>query len=124
MAFNNSRNNDNTTIRREIGALWLRKNEAGNPYYTGKINLTNIEEIKSKIGDDCKIILFENKNKKNENAPDYHILINKDQYAQIVPEAEQTAPRSQPPKTAAKATFPAAKKKAAPVVEEDDGGIL
>ena len=56
--------------KREIGALWLRKSAAGNKYLSGHVETSDgegIEEAKERI------IVFANKDKKNDKAPDYRI---------------------------------------------------
>ena len=56
--------------KREIGALWLRKSASGNKYLSGHITSGDdgdIEESRERV------IVFANKDKKNDKAPDYRI---------------------------------------------------
>jgi uncharacterized protein (DUF736 family) len=55
---------------REIGALWLRKSASGNKYLSGHISSGDDEGI-----EDTKerVIVFANKDKKSDKAPDYRI---------------------------------------------------
>ena len=55
----------NMTNRR-IGALWSKKTAEGREYLTGVI---------SDLRGDIQIVVFKNDNKKNENQPDYDILL-------------------------------------------------
>jgi uncharacterized protein (DUF736 family) len=55
---------------REIGALWLKKSASGNKYLSGHITSgedEGIEETRERV------IVFANKDKKNDKAPDYRI---------------------------------------------------
>jgi uncharacterized protein (DUF736 family) len=66
---NNSSKKDDWQ-NREIGALWLKKSASGNKYLSGHITSGDeggIEDSKERV------IVFANKNKKNDNAPDYRI---------------------------------------------------
>tara|TARA_R100000008_G_scaffold4801_1_gene3025 strand:+ start:1177 stop:1476 length:300 start_codon:yes stop_codon:yes gene_type:complete len=65
---------------REIGALWLRRSAAGNKYLSGHITSgedEGIEETKERV------IVFANKDKKNDKAPDYRIYKSSPQQATV-----------------------------------------
>jgi len=56
--------------KREIGALWLKKSQAGNKFLSGHVETSEgegLEENKERI------MVWPNKDKKNQNAPDYRI---------------------------------------------------
>ena len=55
---------------REIGALWLRKSAAGNKYLSGHVGTAEGEGIED---EKTRVIIFANKDKKNDKAPDYRI---------------------------------------------------
>lgn len=55
---------------REIGALWLRKSAAGNKYLSGHVGTAENEGIED---EKTRVIIFANKDKKNDKAPDYRI---------------------------------------------------
>lgn len=68
---------------REIGALWLRKSQSGNKYLSGHVEIGDgegLEESKEKV------IVFANKDKKSDKAPDYRIYRSEPQ------QAKETAP--------------------------------
>ena len=56
---------------REIGALWLRKSAAGNKYLSGHVGTAENEGIED--NEKTRVIIFANKDKKNDKAPDYRI---------------------------------------------------
>lgn len=56
---------------REIGALWLRKSAAGNKYLSGHVGTAEGEGIEEE--EKTRVIVFANKDKKNDKAPDYRI---------------------------------------------------
>lgn len=47
-----------------LGVLWVKKKKDGNTFLTGV--------LKGKSGE-IEIVAFKNKNKKNENSPDFYI---------------------------------------------------
>ena len=51
---------------RRIGALWSKKAKEGQEYFSGVI---------SDLRGDIQIVVFRNDSKKNENQPDYNILL-------------------------------------------------
>ena len=65
---NNSKKDD--WQNREVGALWLKKSASGNKYLSGHITTGNEEGIEESRE---RVIVFANKNKKNDNAPGYRI---------------------------------------------------
>jgi uncharacterized protein (DUF736 family) len=70
MSDSNNNPKDGGWKDREIGALWLRKSASGNKYLSGHITSSedgDIEESKERV------IVFANKDKKSEKAPDYRI---------------------------------------------------
>ena len=84
---------------RELGALWLKiSKDKTQKYMTGHIN----SSLEGKID----VVIFSNKEKKNEKSPDFRI------YASDRPDKlkEQTATTSSTPT-----------KKAQPVADDDDG---
>jgi uncharacterized protein (DUF736 family) len=70
-------------LRREIGVLWSRTNDTGAEYYTGKLRITDIRDLK-----EIKIIVFRNNKKTNEGAPDFQILMHKEQYEALKQKTE------------------------------------
>lgn len=64
--------------KREIGALWLRKSASGNKYLSGHITSGEEEGIEDNKE---RVIVFANKDKKNEKAPDYRIYRSEPQQA-------------------------------------------
>ena len=71
---------------REIGALWLRKSAAGNKYLSGHVETAEGEGIEE---EKTRVIVFANKNKKNDKAPDYRIYKSEPQQAAESPAAEK-----------------------------------
>ena len=51
---------------KKIGALWSRKTSGGKEYFSGVI---------SDLRGDIQIVVFRNDSKKNDNQPDYDILL-------------------------------------------------
>ena len=51
----------------KLGALWINTSKAGLEYYSGNITWK---------GEKIKIVVFSNTKKKEENHPDYNILLN------------------------------------------------
>jgi hypothetical protein len=105
-----------TGPRREIGALWLRNNEKG-PYYTGKLNLADLQG-KSEV----KIIVWNNNDKKNDMAPDLRILLEINEYETLagIPSTRPTSasPAFVTPPRPATVVKKAVPRK--PVVEEEE----
>ena len=129
---------DGKPLRREIGALWKRTSSVdGREYLTGKLQANQVDEFADALRTgDLKIILFENTKKENEKAPDYHILMAKDQYEAVAgplpPNGNVKTSPSPSPRAASPAFVspppakirPAAKPAPAPVAKDDDDGIL
>jgi uncharacterized protein (DUF736 family) len=64
---------ENQTPNPNIGALWEKFTKAGQPYFTGNVEINN-EKI--------KIVVFKNNKKSKDTQPDYHILISKPPHQQ------------------------------------------
>jgi len=79
--------------KREIGALWLRKSAAGNKYLSGHVATAEDEGLEE--GSREKIIVFANKDKKNEKAPDYRIYKSESQPQKTSPETQQPKEESE-----------------------------
>ncbi len=54
--------------KRELGALWLRKSQKGQKYLSGHLEMDGEFE-----GEKVRVVVFSNKDKKNDKAPDYRI---------------------------------------------------
>ena len=70
MSDSNQNSKGGDWSKREIGALWLKKSASGNKYLSGHITSGeegDIEESRERV------IVFANKDKKNDKAPDYRI---------------------------------------------------
>ncbi len=99
-------NNKTDWSKRELGALWKKKS-ATQTYLTGHLSFEDGERI--------SVVVFSNKNKKNENAPDFRIYVSeKAQGSKPVQTAASAAPVK---KVVAKAPVKA-------VVQEEDEDIL
>ena len=97
---------------KEIGALWMKVSQnKGQKYMTGHIET----ELEGKID----VVIFTNKDKKNDKAPDFRIYLS---------DKKQTQGQNQKTTTAAAPARVAKPQKAEPVVaggsEENDDGIL
>ena len=51
---------------RNIGALWSKKSKAGMNFLSGNVEIN---------GEKIEIVVFKNTDKKNENGPDFRILL-------------------------------------------------
>ena len=58
--------------KREIGALWLRKSRKGQKYLSGHVIVSDDNELDDEDSK-VRVIVFSNKDKKNERAPDYRM---------------------------------------------------
>lgn len=67
-----SNTNDNWK-KREIGALWSKTSTSGSTYYSGTINVTEDGNTVKK-----RVIMFTNKDKKSESAPDFTIYLSEE----------------------------------------------
>jgi len=64
----NDNNNDNKWNRREVGALWTKlSKDKSQKYFTGHIQTS----LEGKID----VVIFSNKDKKNDKAPDFRIYL-------------------------------------------------
>ena len=61
-----SENNKTDWSKRELGALWKKKS-ATQTYLTGHLSFEDGERI--------NVVVFSNKNKKNDKAPDFRIYV-------------------------------------------------
>ena len=52
---------------REVGALWLRTSAAGTKYLSGHVSLGAEDDLEERV------VVFSNKDKKNDKAPDYRM---------------------------------------------------
>lgn len=90
--------------KRELGALWKKKS-ATQTYLSGHLSFED--------GERMNVIIFSNKNKKSENAPDFRV------YVSEKPQAK-SASASTPTPSIAPAKKAVAKTPAAAVIEEDE----
>ena len=68
--MNNTNTNTNTTKNNnELGALWKKKSKTGLVFLSGYI----VDHDGSKT----EVVVFANKNKSNERAPDYRLYVSK-----------------------------------------------
>lgn len=99
-------NNKTDWSKRELGALWKKKS-ATQTYLTGHLSFEDGERI--------NVVVFSNKNKKNENAPDFRIYVS--EKAQGSKPVQATASATPVKKVVAKAPVKA-------VLQEEDEDIL
>jgi uncharacterized protein (DUF736 family) len=99
-------NNKTDWSKRELGALWKKKS-ATQTYLTGHLSFEDGERI--------NVVVFSNKNKKNENAPDFRIYVS--EKTQGGKPVQATASATPVKKVVAKAPVKA-------VVQEEDEDIL
>tara|TARA_Y100000593_G_scaffold94302_1_gene192783 strand:+ start:20515 stop:20814 length:300 start_codon:yes stop_codon:yes gene_type:complete len=72
MENNNTSNNDKSFDNTEVGALWKRQARGdGQVYLAGHVRLNEDSD------DTTKVVVFTNKHKKSEKAPDYRIYLSK-----------------------------------------------
>ena len=71
-------NNKTDWSKRELGALWKKKS-ATQTYLTGHLSFEDGERI--------NVVVFSNKNKKNENAPDFRIYVSATPVKKVVAKA-------------------------------------
>ena len=80
-----NQNNNGDWSKREIGALWLKKSASGTKYLSGHIETGENDEIES---EKTRVIVFANKDKKNDRAPDYRMYLSESpQSSENKPEA-------------------------------------
>jgi len=72
MSDSNQTNNGGDWKNREIGALWLKKSASGTKYLSGHIETGENDDIDS---EKTRVIVFANKDKKNDRAPDYRMYL-------------------------------------------------
>jgi len=107
--MNNTNQNTNTNKNQnELGALWKKKSKTGLSFLSGYINDHDGQRI--------DVVVFANRKKTNEKAPDYRLYVSKPFDNQ-----NKTTPTNTSDSTVAK-TAPV--KKVQPVVEEDEDDIL
>ena len=66
-------NNQSEWQKRELGALWKRTSQSGQTYLSGHVVVDELGTEKK-----IKVVVFSNKDKKNERAPDYRVYKSKD----------------------------------------------
>jgi uncharacterized protein (DUF736 family) len=98
-------NNKTDWSKRELGALWKKKS-ATQTYLTGHLSFEDGERI--------SVVVFSNKNKKNENAPDFRIYVSEKAQGSKPVQAVSAVPAK---KVVAKTPVKA-------VVQEEDEDIL
>lgn len=77
-------NNNEKTKLQEAGAFWIKKSKTGNNFLTGS--------VKSKDGEEIKVIVFKNKYKtEGSNQPDYRVY-----FDTSLPPKSQDIPKSEP----------------------------
>lgn len=69
----NTTGNGNKNYEEEIGALWKRKSKSGMTYLAGHV------KVEDDLGTEktVKVVLFSNRNKTNENQPDFRMYVSK-----------------------------------------------
>ena len=113
----NTNNNSNTTknsdwSKREIGALW-KKDGATQKVLSGYVKIDELGLEK-----EVKVVVFANKNKSKDTAPDYRIFVSK-------PKNEAIESVAKPVQSQAKTVKQTpAKKIVQEVVEDEDDSIL
>lgn len=70
--MNTKQNQNNEWAKRELGALW-KKDSAKGKYLSGYLNLNELG-----ITDKVNVVLFSNKNKTKDTAPDFRIYLSVD----------------------------------------------
>jgi len=80
---NNNQTNDSEWRQREMGALW-KKTGRNQTFLSGQIKLKTSDGAEELV----RIIVFNNKNKKSDNAPDFVIYKSEDRREQS---SEQSA---------------------------------
>lgn len=70
--MNTNKTQNNEWSKRELGALW-KKDSAKGKYLSGYLNLTELG-----ITDKVNVVLFSNKNKTKDTAPDFRIYLSVD----------------------------------------------
>ena len=83
---NNNQTNDNEWRQREMGALW-KKTGRNQTFLSGQIKLKSSDGSEELV----RIIVFNNKNKKSDNAPDFVIYKSEDRREQS---SEQSSEQS------------------------------
>ena len=74
---NNNQTNDSEWRRREMGALW-KKTGTNQKFLSGQIKLKTSDGSEELV----RILVFDNKNKKSDNAPDFVIYKSEDRREQ------------------------------------------
>ena len=87
---NTSNNNDKKFDNTEVGALWKRQARGGGQVYlAGHVRLSETSE------DTTKVVVFTNKHKKSEKAPDYRVYLSKPFQASSANEEDSGFPEVQ-----------------------------
>lgn len=81
--------------KRELGALWKKKS-ATQTYLTGHLSFEDGERI--------NVVIFSNKNKKNDKAPDFRVYVSEPKTQAAKPVAQVTSAPKKYVKAAVKAT--------------------
>lgn len=97
-----SENNKTDWSKRELGALWKKKS-ATQTYLTGHLSFEDGERI--------NVVVFSNKNKKNDKAPDFRIYVS---------EQKQQGSKPAVASTQVKKVVKAPVKQVVEVAEEDE----
>lgn len=87
---NTGKNKSDEWKKREIGSLWKKKNASGSTYCTGIIV---VDELGAKIKK--RVIMFSNKEKRNENAPDFIIYLSNEDGQNSAPTNSNSSSKTQ-----------------------------
>lgn len=63
----NTEENNNNWSEREVGALWKQQSGKGTKYLSG--------HVKDESGNQQRVVVFANKDKKNQKAPDFRMYL-------------------------------------------------
>lgn len=69
----NTTSNKNDSKDQEVGALWKRKSKNGVTYLAGHVKVEDELGMEKTL----KVVMFSNKNKLNENQPDFRMYLSK-----------------------------------------------
>lgn len=110
----NTNTNNNTTknsdwSKREIGALW-KKDGANQKFLSGYVKVDELG-----INTEVKVVVFANKNKTKDSAPDYRIFLSK-------PKEESVESTAKPQAKKVVKAAPVAQSKA--FTEDEDDSVL
>lgn len=82
-----SENNKTDWSKRELGALWKKKS-ATQTYLTGHLSFEDGERI--------NVVVFSNKNKKNDKAPDFRIYVSEQKQQTVAATPVKKVVKAQP----------------------------